>query len=407
MKILVVCQYYKPEPFRVSDICEELVRRGHEVKVVTGEPNYPEGNIYEGYENHQHSDETLSGVNVHRCHIIPRKTGAIYRLLNYYSYSRSAKKYVKSSKCIASDGSNFDVVFVNQLSPVMMAEPAIEYKKKYGVPVVMYCLDLWPESLIAGGISRDSKIFKVFHAISGRIYKSVDRILITSRMFKGYLKEEFGISDKIINYLPQYAEGVFEKMPYRKEEGVTNIVFAGNIGTAQSIDTILYAALKLKDKPVQFHIVGGGTELDRLKQESKRLSLDNTTFYGRYPLDEMPRFYLQADAMLITLKSDPALSLTLPGKVQSYMAAGKPIIGAIDGEASEVIRIADCGFCGPAENSDELAQNIIRFMESDRKEQMGKNARLFYELNYNKKVFMDNLEKELMASISTNEVINE
>ena len=130
MKILVICQYYYPEPFRISNICEELVRRGHEVLVVTGEPNYPEGKIYEGYENHQHTDEVVNGVRVHRCPIFPRKSGAFYRILNYYSYANAAKQFVRSAKCTALDGSKFDIVFVNQLSPVMMAEPAIAYKKK-------------------------------------------------------------------------------------------------------------------------------------------------------------------------------------------------------------------------------------------------------------------------------------
>ena len=178
MKILVICQYYYPEPFRINDICEELVKRGHEVTVVTGEPNYPEGEIYKGYENHSHSDEKINGVNVHRCPIIPRKQGIIHRFLNYFSYPRSAKKYIRNLK--ASDGNPFDIVFVNQLSPIMMAEPAISYKKKYRVPVVLYCLDLWPESLVDGGIRRESIIYKIFNKISKRIYMSVDKVLVTS-----------------------------------------------------------------------------------------------------------------------------------------------------------------------------------------------------------------------------------
>ena len=120
MKILVVCQYYYPEPFRVKDLCEEMAKRGHEVTVVTGEPNYPEGQIYKGYENHAHADEIINGVKVHRCPIIPRKTGLVFRLLNYFSYPHEANKYIKKL-----DG--FDIVFVNQLSPVMMAEPGIKY----------------------------------------------------------------------------------------------------------------------------------------------------------------------------------------------------------------------------------------------------------------------------------------
>lgn len=386
MKILVVCQYYYPEPFRVNDICEEMVKRGHEVTVVTGEPNYPEGQIYEGYENHAHADEVINGVKVHRCPIIPRKTGSVYRLLNYFSYQHEAKKYIKKL-----DG--HDVVFVNQLSPVMMAEPAIKYGKKHGVPVVMYCLDLWPESLVAGGVSRGSMIYKVFHWISKRIYRSVDRILITSRMFRSYLKEQFGIEDERIDYLPQYAEGLFEKLPFKKSSGEVDLVFAGNIGAAQSVETIIRAAQKLVGKQVQFHIVGSGAELERLQKLAK--GLNNVTFYGRRPLEEMPEFYAKADAMLVTLQADPVLSLTLPGKVQSYMAVGKPIIGAIDGETAEVIREAKCGFCGKADDADELVRNIKLFMNSTDKEQMGLNARAFYETYFKRQTFMAKLEEEL------------
>lgn len=392
MKILVICQYYYPEPFRVNDLCEELVKRGHEVTVVTGEPNYPEGQIYEGYEKHQHSDEVINGVSVHRCPIIPRKTGSVYRLLNYFSYPHEAKKYVK--KLMASDGNSFDVVFVNQLSPVMMAEPAIFYKKRYSIPVVMYCLDLWPESLVAGGVRRGSVIFKVFRKISNRIYRQMDRIFITSRMFRNYLKDEFDIADQKIEYLPQYAERLFEKIPFKDPGDIVNLVFAGNIGGVQSVETIVKTADKLQNKQVHFHIVGGGSDFERLKKMAERIG--NITFYGRRSLEEMLEFYEKADAMLVTLKADPVLSLTLPGKVQSYMAVGKPIIGAIDGETADIIKEANCGYSGKADDVDELVKNILAFVDSKEKKNMGENARAFYEQYFAREKFMDKLEDDLV-----------
>lgn len=392
-KILVICQYYKPEPFRISDICEEMVRRGHEVHVVTGYPNYPEGILYDGYGKGKHIDEIIEGVHVHRCFTIPRENGSVKRLLNYYSYATSSTAYVLSKECVATDGKPFDVVFCNQLSPVMMADAAIAYKKKYKVPVVMYCLDLWPESLIAGGITRESAIYKYYHHVSKRIYKQMDKILITSRMFSDYLRDEFGIKSNKIEYLPQYAEGIFEQIPPREEGGKFNFMFAGNIGAVQSVETVIKAAELLKDEPVRFHIVGGGTDLDRLQELGK--DLDNVEFYGRRPLEEMPEFYAKADAMLVTLAADPVLSLTLPGKVQSYMAVGKPIIGAIDGETKVVIEAAHCGFCGKADNAEELAENVREFIkeETDR-ESMGQNARKFYEENFQESLFMDKLESK-------------
>ena len=272
-RILVVCQYYKPEPFRISDICEEMVRRGHEVQVVTGYPNYPEGILYEGYGKGKHIDEVINGVKVHRCFTIPRETGMVKRLLNYYSYPLSSSSFVRSKACVASDGKPFDVVFCNQLSPVMMADAAIAYKKKYKVPVVMYCLDLWPESLIAGGITRTSPIYKFFHHVSKKIYRQMDKILITSRMFSEYLSTEFGVEKERIEYLPQYAEGIFEQIPMRNEDGVFNFMFAGNIGAVQSVETVIKAAEKLNGEPVKFHIVGGGTDLERIQELGKNLEV--------------------------------------------------------------------------------------------------------------------------------------
>lgn len=394
MKILVVCQYYYPEPFRINDICEEMVRCGHEVTVLTGTPNYPEGKIYKGYENRAHADEVLKGVRIHRCPIIPRKTGTLYRLLNYFSYPHEAKKYAK--KLMASDGKPFDVVFVNQLSPVMMAQPAITYKRKHGTPIVLYCLDLWPESLVAGGIRRGTIIYKLFYHISKKVYRSVDHILITSRLFRDYLKEQFDVEGGKIEYLPQYAEGLFEALPYKEPCGEIDLVFAGNIGEVQSIETIIKAAEKVKQMPVHFQIVGGGTDLERLQELAKNLT--NVSFYGRRPLDEMPQFYEKADAMLVTLKADPILSLTLPGKVQSYMAAGKPIIGAIDGETAEIIKAAKCGYCGPADDVDELVKNIRAFIDSPNKKQMGNNAQVFYEHFFEREQFMEKLEKVLLSA---------
>lgn len=384
MKILVICQYYYPEPFRVNDICEEMVRRGHEVTVVTGEPNYPEGRVYKGFENHSHNDEVINGVMVHRCPIIPRKTGALYRFLNYFSYPHEAKKYINSL-----DG--FDVVLVNQLSPVMMAEPAIKYKKQHGVPVLLYCLDLWPESLIVGGIKRGSILYYIFHWISKRIYRSIDKILVTSRLFRDYINEQFGVANS--EFLPQYAEDLFEPLPFKDNTGVVDLVLAGNIGFAQSVETVVKAARKLEKEPVHFHIVGGGTDLDRLQKLA--YGLNNITFYDRRPLEDMPGFYAKADAMLVTLRSDPVLSLTLPGKVQSYMAVGKPIIGAIDGETAAVIAAAKCGFCGNAEDVDGLVENVRAFIESKDKQLMGENARAYYETYFSKDKFMDKLEEEL------------
>lgn len=385
MKVLVVCQYYYPEPFRINDICEELVKRGHEVTVVTGTPNYPMGEIYRGYENGAKSNEVLNGVKVHRCKIIPRKKGTLHRFLNYYSYSAQSSKYISKL-------GEFDVVFINQLSPVMMAKAGIKYAKKHNVKSVLYCLDLWPESLVAGGIGRNSSIYRFYHVESARIYKNVDHILATSRSFSDYFESEFSI--KKVDYLPQYAEDLFNPIECgKKADEYIDLMFAGNVGTAQSVKTVIEAAIRCKDiENLRWHIVGDGIELENLKKMSKGLLV---TFHGRKPVEEMPKYYSMADAMLVTMKKDPILSLTLPGKVQSYMAAGKPVVGAVDGETQKIVAEAECGFVASAEDAAGLEKVVRRFVAEANRNKLGNNGRAYYEKNFSRRGFIDELEKYL------------
>lgn len=395
MKILVVCQYYYPEPVRITDICEELVKKGHQVTVLTDIPNYPMGNIYKGYEKGKNRIETINGVQVHRVFTIPRKTNAIMRLLNYHSFSFFSKKYIKKLD------DDYDVILVNQLSPVMMANAAIKYKKKYNKKVIMYCLDIWPESLCAGGIKKNSIIYKIYYHISKKIYKSMDKILVTSKSFTDYLEESFNIEKAKIDYLPQYAESLFDKNKCKKEKNeYIDLLFAGNIGKAQSIDTIINAANIMKDnKKLFFHIVGDGQELERHKNRVEELNLKNVIFYGREPLEKMPDYYKKADAMLITLCGESLISSTLPGKVQTYMSAGKPIIGAASGETKKIIEEAKCGFCGEADDSSSLVKCIQRFIDYNDKDKLGKNSYKYYENNFEKEKFINKLISELEKGV--------
>lgn len=393
MKILMISQYYYPEPFRHTDICEELVKRGHEVTAVVGVPNYPMGQIYPEFRHGKRRDEVINGVKVHRCFTVGRRRNVLFRVLNYYSYDLSARHYISRMQ------EDFDVIFVNQLSPVMMAEPAILYKKKHGTPIVLYCLDLWPESLIAGWIDRKSLVYRLFHRVSRNIYHRVDQILATSRSFADYFVYQFGIHD--IPYLPQYAESIFTPEQCAKpQDEFVDLMFAGNVGTAQSVDTIIRAAELTRDIPnLRWHIVGDGAELDRMRKLAEKLP--NVIFHGRKPLEKMPRYYAMADAMLVTLKTDPVLSLTLPGKMQTYMAAGKPILGAIDGETPLIIKEAQCGLCSPAEDAEALAENARRLLTSDR-QSMGQNAYEYYMQHFRKKRFMDELEATLQKYADEN-----
>lgn len=384
MKILVVCQYYVPEPFRISDICEALAEQGNDVTVVTGTPNYPEGELYPGYEKGARSDEVIGGVRVHRCPLIPRKSGAVYRFLNYYSFVWSSRRYLRKMK------EDFDVVFVNQLSPVMMAEGALAWAKRNHRRCVLYCLDLWPESLLAGGIGPGSPIYRLFLRISRRIYRSADGILVSSRGYAEYFREKFQIEN--VRYLPQYAEDLFGELPQPTEEKQTvDFLFAGNVGSGQSVETIVEAARLLKnERTIHIHIVGGGISLEKCRILAE--GLPNITFYGRQELEQMPRYYAMADVFLVSLVKDPVLSMCLPGKVQSYLAAGKPVVGAIDGEAARVIREAECGMCAPAEDPETLAELIRRMAaQPELRKQYGVNARQYYRAHFQKEKFISDL----------------
>lgn len=399
MKILVVCQYYYPEPFRITDICESLVKRGHDVTVLTGLPNYPEGIVLQEYRHGNKREEILNGVKIIRCFEIGRGKSKVKLFLNYFSYAVSATLKALIMK------ENFDVVLVNQLSPVMMGIPAMVYKKKHNKKILFYCLDLWPDSLAAGGVNEGSIIYKIFYKISKWIYKSADMILVTSSMFEDYFRNILQMNTVNIKHLPQYAEDLFipkedtsvTEIAASTENKTYNFVFAGNIGDMQSVETIIKTANELKTiENISFHIVGDGSKLEDCKKLTDDLDLENIKFYGRRPVQDMPQFYGIADAMLITLKDNKALSYTLPGKVQSYMATGKPIIGAINGETRRVISEAACGFSCEAENYKALADLIKTFCDSNEKEQMATNAQKFYFNNYNKVSFINSLENALI-----------
>lgn len=392
MNILVVCQYYYPEPFRITDICEELVKTGHKVTVLTGLPNYPEGVILKDYRKFKKRKEIINGVNVIRCFEIGRGNNKYKLFLNYLSYTISGSLKILFCR------EKFDVILVNQLSPVLMAIPAILYKSKYKKRILLYCLDLWPASLVAGGINSNSIVYKIFYKISCWIYNSVDKILVTSNMFTEYLNSVIKVNTDKIEYLPQYAEDIFKPEDnIDKDYSKFNFVFAGNIGDMQSVETIILAANELKfNDNIFFHILGDGSKLNECKELAKKLNLQNLKFYGRKKLEDMPYYYGIADAMLVTLKDDNILSYTLPGKVQSYMAFGKPIIGSINGETNKIINENKCGLCCSAEDYKTLSSIIIEFCNTEDRQKMSANALIYYNNNFKKEIFMKKLEYTLI-----------
>lgn len=390
MKILTFCQYYYPEEFQITPICEQLVSDGHEVTVITGLPNYPTGIIPEEYRT-GHRDEILNGVRIIRCHEVGRKKGAIHLAMNYLSYVRSASRKAKK----LSD--DFDLIFVYQLSPVLMAIPALKYKKKNDIPLFLYCCDLWPESMKVYVSSEKNPIFKWVKRISQNVYRSADRIACQSTSFLPYMKNTHDISEERLVYIPAFADETYLTQDFTPKDDVVDFVFLGNLGIAQNLIEVLQAIEKIKDIPgFKVHFVGDGSALDKMKSFVAEHNLDSLiTFYGRRPVEEMPKFYGMADACLVSLKADTQIGLTLPTKIQGYMAAGKPIIGMIDGSAQHVIRESGCGICVKAGDVDGLAAGMQDFIENRNKyRDCGDKAREYFKKNFRKDIFMNKLEEE-------------
>ena len=389
MKILVVCQYYHPEPFRIHEVCEALVQRGHSVTVLTGRPNYPMGEIPKEYLGKEHMDEVVNGVHIIRVKETPRSPGKVGLARNYASYMmRGCMKALFMRK-------DYDVVFVYQLSPILMAIPAFVVRhfsrcKK----IALYCLDLWPESLCSLGISTDSAFYKVIRRLSINIYNKVDALGYTSRMFRSYFEDNLKLRQQNYLHIPQFADDLFTGVESEDHEGM-NFVFAGNIGNMQSVGTIVRAASYCTRDDVKWHIVGDGFDLEECMRLAKELKVeDRVIFYGRRPVEDMPGFYSIADAMIVTLADNAMISYTLPGKIQSYMAAGKAVLACANGEIDYVVNDAKCGICVPAENAKALAEAAMS-LTKESCERYGRAARLYYDRNYSKDEHIEGIVKLL------------
>ena len=360
MRVLVVCQHYWPEDFQVTAVCEELVRRGHEVTALVGLPNYPSGVVPGEYRRGRNRRQEKDGVSIVRAFEVGRGRGAVRLALNYYSFARSAARVAKSLP------DDFDVVFAYQLSPVMMAEPAVAYKRKSGVPLLLYCCDLWPESMKVMLGNRLPLLLKHYEKVSGRVYGQADLIAVQSSAFPDYFAQTHGIAGGRIRYVPQFAPSKFLDQDFSCDAHAgVNFVLMGNIGRAQSVPCILEAVARMRnDRGFAVHFVGDGACLQEARDIVRRLGLDDrVVFHGRRPFSEMPSYYRMADACLLALDGSTWVGTTLPSRLQGYMAAGKPILAAINGGARDVIEESGCGRAVDAGDSEGLAALMDGFVD--------------------------------------------
>lgn len=399
MKILIVTQYYFPENFKSNDLSFELQKRGHDVTVLTGLPNYPEGKMFDGYGIFKNRKQEINGVKIIRSLLLLRgKGGGIRLFLNYFSFA-----FFASIKAFILNFNNkYDAVIVHEPSPITQFYPALLLKKLQNVPVYFWVMDLWPESLeIAGGV-KNKFVLNFFQKMVIGFYKNSEKILITSKGFKKSILEKGDFESKL-EYFPNWAEDAISEgdknFPIPNLPTGFKVMFAGNIGEAQDMDGIMDAALELKEQPeIKFIIVGDGRKMPYVQEFIQKNNLEKTVItVGRFPVEAMASFFDKADVMLVSLKDDKIFNLTVPAKVQAYMSASKPIVAMLNGEGAEIIDEAKCGLTAPAGNSKQLAATILKmsYLPSLELSKMGENSRHFFQANYQLSSCIDNLESIL------------
>jgi colanic acid biosynthesis glycosyl transferase WcaI len=405
LNILIISQYFWPENFRINDLAQEWVARGHRVTVLTGVPNYPGGVVFEAFAAAPKSFDAYAGARVIRVPMLARASGAVRLFLNYLSFVLGA--------CLFGPwrlrGERADVIFVFEPSPVTVGLPALLLGRMKRAPVVFWALDLWPETLSAIGVVRSPRLLAWVGQLVRFIYERCTLVLGQSKGFLTSIAKYCSDARKI-RYLPSWAEEVFNgteqslapEVPVRP--GGFNVVFAGNVGDAQDMPAVVEAADLLRHNPaIRWLIVGDGRRTAWLAQEVERRGLQGQILLlGRFGVDRMPSFYAHADALLVSLKKDPVFSMTIPGKVQSYLMAGVPLLGMLDGEGAQVITDANAGLVCAAGDSAGLAAAVLKLaaMGRDDRHALGVNGQTFAQREFGRGLLMDRLERLLQEAIS-------
>jgi len=397
LKILIISQYFYPENLRVNDLVFSLKKRGHDIEVLTGKPNYPKGDYFEGYSWDGPKEQEIHGIKVHRANLILRKKGGGLRLfLNYFSFVFFGVFKILKLK------NNFDKVFIYAPSPITVGILGVIAAKKFKCKSYLWVHDLWPESVrVAGGI-KSGIILGLVNQMTKLIYRLTDLLLVQSPEFKNYILNQ-GVEESKIIYYPYYAEDFYKVVEKEKSylslfpKGF-NLLFAGNIGVAQSFDTVVNAFEKLKEHDINLVVLGDGRDKSRIQDQIQEKGLTNKFhFLGSFPPEQMPYYFTCADGLLITLKKADIFSYTIPGKLQSYLACRKPIIGALDGIGNKIISESNSGFASEAENHELLANNILKLykLSKTEKEKLSNNALDFFDKNFNKQHLLERLEEIL------------
>ena len=360
MRILIISQYFYPENFKINDIAFFLKSKGFDVTVLTSKPNYPEGRFFKGYNFFNKNTEIINGVKIIRVPTIPRLNGGtLGMILNYISFL-----FFSFFVFLFKIKNKYDIVFATLLTPATSLLPMIWIKKRFKIPVILWVLDLWPDSFYANTSFRINLVSKQIEKISNRVYNNADSIFISSNYFRKPIVKRLN-STKRFSFFPNWAEDIFynkiqntsmEKFNYPKG---FNIVFTGNIGESQGFEDIVEAAKMTSHTSINWILIGDGRKKDWIKSQIENHKIKNIYIPGRYPLELMPTYFYLADVLLITLKKDEVFSNTLPAKLQPYLTSGKPILGNLSGEGLDIIKNNSIGLACDPGNPAQLAKLAI------------------------------------------------
>lgn len=389
MNVLLLSQYFWPESFIINDLVKTLRDSGHHVVVATGKPNYPEGKVFDGYRADGVQRELFDGdIEVYRVPLRPRGRGGLNLFLNYLSFVWSGLRWFPSLL----KAHRFDAIVVFAVSPITMAIPAIALRRQKQAHLAIWVQDLWPESLAATGYVRSRFVLRMVGWIVRAIYARADTILVQSKAFVAPVSR-LALPSKIVYYAnsvadapPEIAGG--EGLPPSLVQLLHSyfcVVFTGNIGTAQAVDTLVEAASRFRElADVRLVLVGSGSMLDWVKRRVSELNLENVVTPGRFPAQAMPDIYRDSACLVVSLRDEEIFSYTVPVKVQAYLAAGRPIIASLNGEGARIVSQAKAGLTCAAGDAAALADCVraLRAMSAAERAQMGAAGRQYFLDHY-------------------------
>ncbi|OYU45453.1 MAG: glycosyltransferase WbuB [Burkholderiales bacterium PBB4] len=403
MRLLVVTQYFWPENFRINELVAELVRCGYEVTVLTGYPNYPDGEIFQYFREAPAEYLEYQGAVVVRVPLVARGRSKVRLVFNYFSFALSASIL----GIWRLRGRKFDAIFAYEPSPITVGLPAIAMKLVKRAPLAFWVLDLWPETLQALGVVRSAMMLRCVGRLVSFIYQRCDLILAQSRSFIPEI-QKYSQPLQRVEYFPNWTDAPVDARGMAASEvplkpGCFTIMFAGNIGEAQDFPAILAAAEVLRSKQsIRWLIVGDGRLAEWVAKEIKARQLDDCVLMlGRYPAERMPEFFRHADALLVSLKKDSIFAMTIPGKLQAYLATGKPIIAMLDGEGANLVECAQCGVTCPAGHSEKLAAAVLELsgLPDVARQKMGQNGIRLSALEFDRDILISGLNQSLLSMI--------